>query len=348
MDERLKAIYYDPSHPAGYAGAFVLAKAAGTDLKTVQKWLQGHSTYTLHKPARKRYGSRRYRMSGMDHQWQADLVDMQAYAKENDGYNHILTVIDMFSRYAWAEPIKSKVATNVQQAFERIFQDRKPFKIQTDQGMEFESRAMKEWWARHGIEQFSVKSQFKAAMVERFNRTLKTKMWRVFTNRGKRRWLEILPQLVLAYNASVHRMIGKRPIDITKDNETETWVAQENVTRMKRLPKPRVQVGDHVRLSKVKWTFDKGYLPNWTEEIFVVTRVLPTTPPQIKVKDYNGEEIEGSFYLPEIQKVDKPDEYKIEKVIRTKKVKGKTQYLVKWLGYLASFNSWVDEIRDIV
>ena len=347
MDERLKAIYYDPSHPAGYSGASVLARAAGTDLKTAQKWLQSQTTYSLHKPARRRYGSRRYRMSGMDHQWQADLVDMQAYATENDDFKHILTVIDMFSRYAWAEPVKSKTAPHIQAAFERIFRERKPFKLQTDQGMEFESRAMQVFWARHRIEQFSVKSQFKAAMVERFNRTLKTKMWRVFTHRGNHQWLEILPQLVLAYNASIHRVIGKRPIDITKANETETWVQQENLTQMKRVPKVKVKVGDHVRLSKVKWTFDKGYLPNWTEEIFTVSKILNTVPPQVKVKDYNNEEITGSFYMQEIQIVDKPNEYGVERIIKTRQVRGKTQHFVKWLGYPDTFNSWVDDVHRI-
>ena len=89
----------------------------------------------------------------------------------------------MFSRYGWALPIKSKSPKDVKPAFEEIFKSgRKPFKLQTDSGLEFESGQMKTFFADHNVEQFSVKSQYKAAMVERFNRTLKTKMWRYFTH----------------------------------------------------------------------------------------------------------------------------------------------------------------------
>src|SRR3981189_3263125 len=101
---------------------------------------------------------------------------MQVEAKYNDGYKYILTVIDIFSRYAWAEPLKTNSPLHVKPAFELIFaKGRKPFKMQTDQGTEFESKTMQDFFASHKIKQFSVKPQFKAAIVERFNRTLKAK-----------------------------------------------------------------------------------------------------------------------------------------------------------------------------
>src|SRR5271163_2937345 len=96
-EARLKEMYYDPSHPAAFGGVARLSEATGLSRKAVKAWLQGQSTYTLHKRARVRYGSRKYHVSGMDHQWQIDQVDMQAYASDNDGYKYILTVIDMFS-----------------------------------------------------------------------------------------------------------------------------------------------------------------------------------------------------------------------------------------------------------
>src|SRR3981189_2941824 len=133
---------------------------------------------------------------------------MQVEAKYNDGNKYILTVIDIFSRYAWAEPIKTKSPQHVKPAVELIFSmGRKPFKIQTDQGTEFESRTMQDFFNSHRIHQFSVKSQFKAAIVERFNRTLKAKMWHYFTHANTRKWLDILPKLVQAYNMAEHRSI---------------------------------------------------------------------------------------------------------------------------------------------
>src|SRR5277367_5421641 len=135
MVDKLKEIYYDPSHPASYSGVAKLSAASGLSQKAVKAWLRGQATYTLHKAARVRFGSRKYHVRygwiGMDHQWQMDLVDMQAYAADNDGYKYILTVIDMFSRYAWAVAIKSKSPKDVKPAFESIFVlGRKPLKAQ--------------------------------------------------------------------------------------------------------------------------------------------------------------------------------------------------------------------------
>ena len=126
------------------------------------------------------------------------------------------------------------------------------------------------------------------------------------------------------------------------------WVKQNAPKKQPKPSRRMVKVGDHVRLSKVKNVFGRGFLPNWTEEVYTVTQVLNTRPIQIKVKDYNDDEVEGSFYIQEVQVVDKPETYRIEKIIRTRKVAGKTQYFVKWLGYPASFNSWVDNVESLV
>src|ERR1700727_1692100 len=139
MDDTLKQIYYDPEHEAGYGSVTALVKASGASRRVVEEWLRKQDTYTLHRQARKKFSKRKYRTSGIDSQWQADLVDMAKYGAANDGYKWILTVIDIFSRYAWAEPVRSKVAAHVQEAFEKIFQKgRVPNRLlQTDQGKEF-------------------------------------------------------------------------------------------------------------------------------------------------------------------------------------------------------------------
>ena len=107
--ERLKAIYHDPEHPAAYGGVAKLSRAAGVNAKVTSEWLKEQQAYTLHKPARKtRYKTRKYYTSGIDHQWQADLVDMQQENVQNECFKYILTVIDLFSRYAWAEALRTK------------------------------------------------------------------------------------------------------------------------------------------------------------------------------------------------------------------------------------------------
>ena len=105
-------------------------------------------------------------------------------------------------------------------------------------------------------------------------------------------------------------------------------------------------MGDSVRISKVKDAFEKGYLPIWTTEIFTESRILNTQPPQVKVADYNNEEIRSSFYLPEVQAVDVPPDFEIEEILEQKRERGR---MIKWLGYPASMNSWVDanDIRQL-
>ena len=266
--DRLKEIYYNPEHSAGYASINKLVKASGLSEKQVKTWLKAQPTYTLHKQAQKSYPTRHYIVHDIDEQWQADLADVALLAKKNKGYHFILTVIDLFSRYAWARPLKTKHGSEVAAAFKSIFSEgRIPKRIQTDQGKEFENRQVRALFNEHDIELFSVKSAYKAAVVERFNRTLKTRLWRYFTANVTQKWTDVLQDAVHAYNHSVHRMIKQRPVDVTA-------ATVDQVRDIKRPLPPRgkmdLNVGDKVRISKVKSVFAKGYLPNWTEEIFTI------------------------------------------------------------------------------
>ena len=106
---------------------------------------------------------------------------------------------------------------------------------------------------------------------------------------------------------------------------------------------PKFSVGDKVRISKKKGIFEKGYTPKWTEKIFTISKIQYTDPVTYKITaDYNGEEIKGSFYEQELQKTTQ-ETFRIEKIIRKKGNKS----LVKWLGYPANFNSWVDN-KDLI
>ena len=144
MTSTLQTVYYNPSHPAGFGGVGKLSKATSGSKKQVAKWLEGESTYTLHKPARKKgYPTRPYRTKGIDYQWQADLVEMIPWARENAGNRYILMVIDIFSRYGWARPLKRKTPSEVVSALKSVFATgRKPLMyLQTDQGKEFANYA---------------------------------------------------------------------------------------------------------------------------------------------------------------------------------------------------------------
>ena len=271
MTDILKKVYYNLKHPAGCGSVKKLTKVSGLSVEKVRSWLKKQPTYTLHRQARRKYPTRQYIVHDIDEQWQADLADVSLLARQNGGYRYILTVIDIFSRFAWARPLKTKRGDEVAAAFRNIFQEgRIPKRIQTDQGKEFENRHVRELFAEHNIELFSVKSAYKAAMVERFNRTLKHKLWRYLTSTNKRKWLDVLQDAVHSYNHSVHRVIKRKPATVT---QADVANMREERQESRSKGKDNIRVGDTVRISKVKSVFEKGYLPNWTEELFTVADV---------------------------------------------------------------------------
>ena len=169
-------------------------------------------------------------------------------------------------------------------------------------------------------------------------------MWKRFTVQNNTMYLDMLPKLVAEYNNTKHRSIGMTPVEASKKkNEGDVYLKLYG--KMKRTyTKPKFKVGGKVRISKYKRpVFDKGYTPNWTEEIFTVDKILYTNPITYKIKDELGEEITGSFYELELQKAVQ-DVYRIEKGIRRDARKGKAP--VKWSGYPEKFNSWVD-LKDL-
>ena len=361
IDEALGRIYYDPRSTGSFGGASRLAKAArargvrGVTASKVARFLADEHAYSLHKPARRTYPRNKTYVSGIDAQWQADLADMQSLARDNDGMRYILTVIDVFSKYAWAIPIKDKGAKTMVAAFGDLFkrtEGRVPERLQTDKGTEFLCAPVQRLLRDKGVHHFASQSDKKAAVVERFNRTIKTRLWTYFTANRTKRYVDVLQRLVDSYNASVHRMIRMAPKDVRKKHETEIWrrLYGEGGGSM-RLKPSRVKAGELVRISRWKGNFEKGYLPNWSKETFHVAKVKRHPRTMYEVHDKEGEEVKGNFYAPEVQRV-KFDEYVIERVLKRRKnpTTGRRECLVKWEGWPDSYNSWVEEstIRDHV
>ena len=163
---------------------------------------------------------------------------------------------------------------------------------------------------KYNIHLYSSYSNLKASIIERFNRTLKTNMWKKFSLRGNYKWVDILPDLVDKYNGSVHRAIGMKPRDVTSKDEAR--ILKKLSFKLKKL-KAKFKKGDKVRISKAKHVFEKGYTPNFGTEIFTVVRVARTNPVTYHIKDYKEEPIAGGFYEQELTKVKYPDVYLVKK-----------------------------------
>lgn len=218
-----------------------------------------------------------------------------------------------------------------------------PEKLQTDKGTEFINKRTQTLFEKLSIHWFTTENvEIKCSVIERWNRSLKTRMWKYFTANDTHRWIDVLDKLVENYNRSYHRSIKMTPVEASEE-ENEGMVYR-NLYKQKELRTPKFKVGDKVRISIYKQPFRKGYLPTFTEEMFVIDEVLDTDPPTYRLEDLGGERLVGTFYEPELVKYDKRDAvFKVEKVIR----KEGDKYLVKWLGYPSSFNSWVEE-KDVV
>ena len=139
----------------------------------------------IHKPARRNFKRRHVILKGISDLFQADLVDVKAYSRENKGFKYILTIINVFSKFAWAIALKSKSGKDVAEAFASILKNHNPpDNLQVDQGTEFYNSNFKSLMKKYKINMYSTHSVLKASVIERFNRTLKGKMWKMFSLRG--------------------------------------------------------------------------------------------------------------------------------------------------------------------
>jgi len=170
-------------------------------------------------------------------------------------------------------------------------------------------------------------------------------MYRYFIPKHTRRYTDILQDLLYAYNHTHHRSIGMASADVTADNK-DVVRARLYPVRTKLLDW-KFKEGDKVRIVRQRRPFQKSYIGNWSEEMFVVTARMPTAPVTYKLKDLTGDAIKGTFYSDELQIVSKPDDalFDIERIVKTRKKASKVDYLVKWRGYPEKFNSWVKKLR---
>ena len=188
-----------------------------TSDKQVSEWLAREDAYTLQKPARINYKRNRVIVHGIDIQFQADLVDMSIYTKENDNFKYMLTCIDVFSKYACTRVLKNKTGVEVTKAFESILKKgRIPQKLQTDRRKLFFNKYFQAVTTKYN------NGSIIASIVECFNRTIKGRMWQYLTAVNSKRYIDVLQDLITSYNNSYHRSIKMRPVDVSRENENKT------------------------------------------------------------------------------------------------------------------------------
>jgi len=258
----------------------------------------------LHRKVVRKFQKRRIITNGIDDIWAADLLIMSQYASQNKGYKYILNVIDTFSKYLFAVPLKKKTGKETAEAFARIIKTSKrcPKKLHVDRGKEFVNKDFEKMLKKFDIQMYHTFNEEKSAIAERVNRTINEKLKLRFEIAQKHRWYDILAGIIREYNEQdIHRSIGTTPAKVTKSNEDEIREKLFPITDIK-LDKPSFHIGDAVRIPCYKNLFGNKYKRNWTKEIFYVSEVHLTMPVTYSIRDENDEPILGHFYRAELLK----------------------------------------------
>ena len=246
-----------------------------------------------------------------DETWPADLIDKSSLSKDNKNCKFILTVIDIFTKYAWAIPLMNQSGLSITNGFKTILSEgRKPEKLWVDRGSEFYNKTFKSLLKEYGtgkaasgisettsqIELYSTYSDLKAVFIERFNRKLLHIINKPMFINGDGNWVNILNDAVVTYSNNIYSTINMKPVDASNNpDKVKYYVNSTKAT-------PKFNVGDYVRNVDKRNIFSKGYTSNWNRELFKVNEVLKTHPPTYKIEDINGEIIEGKYYEQELLK----------------------------------------------
>ena len=314
--EFLNEYYFNPENPGSFAGPIKVRQILkdhgfNVTLRDVKQWLQDQDAYSLHRQATYKFKRKRIVTSGLDDMWDADLADVSNIAQYNQPYRYWLVVIDVFSRFLWLLPIASKHHTHMVQAFKHIFDStpRRPKRIRTDKGTEFTNRSVTRLMETEGIKSITTKNETKANYAERVIKTVKSLLYRYFLHRQTYHYVDVLPQIVHNYNNRPHTSLnGLTPSDITKDNEARVWKKMYvDTSKRNRRVRFKFNINDKVRISHLKYAFQRDYHQKWTEEVFIVrNRIQESNHKLYQLKDYSDENIDGYFYEMELQKVRKP------------------------------------------
>lgn len=352
----LDRIYNDPESPAAFGGKKQLLvegrKVLGSKLRQedVDHYLRNHRTYTLMRPRRVHFERTKTIAAGFMTDVQADMADMQKLEDTNDGYKYILVVIDVLSKQLFVHPCREKSAEETVRAFKEILKQMpiKPQRIFTDLGTEFKNRKLKAFCKKEDIEKYEATSPYvKATVAERAIRTLKQRIYRYFAQHQTENWVDVIQKIVDGINRSPSRVHGLRPIDVNSENAQEVWKRMygDALSTKPRKIKTKLKEGDFVKMSRGKHIFEKGYYPNWGDEILEIDAVKKQSGPiRYKLRDDKGEEFKGSFYDEELQKVrkDAETEYRIEREYqRRRQPDGTYKILVKFMGYRDK--EWIHE-----
>ena len=368
IDKYLKSVYFNAAKSGSFSGITQFYNAVKADGKydlsqyLVAKWLRGNDVYTTTRKVTPKFLRPPLKVAGIDNIWEIDLADLSQFASDNDGYKYILMCLDVFSRYLWARPLKSKLGKEVSKALISILEstDRKPLAIRSDGGHDCHNHDITQLVLEpNDIKQYITHNELQANYVERCNKTIKSRLWRNFRYRMKPVWIDILDKIVKSYNNSLHSSIGRTPASVNHDNETAVALDQFLIRQKKyprymktmadRIKNPKrfkLHVGNNVRIPETRTNARREYKEKWSGEVFIITERFHRQGLNVyKLKDMKDKPVEGTFAEAELQRVnyDPNGVFFIDEVVG-KKLIDKVPYVeIKWYRWPKKFNSFIPE-----
>lgn len=354
-EQLLQQLYTDPGHPASLSSArrlWLAARARHRSLRLsdVQRWLTGNETWTKYARARHRYPTNPWVVAGLNSCHHADLAFFNDLRRWNDGYSTLLVSVDVLSRFICVEPLRSKTAQHVAEAYERMLgreADRIPSRLVTDKGGEFMGGPFQRLLRDYRIQHVLPKNPtVKACYAENAIWRIKNKLEKYMNAVNSFRWIDCIGKIVSSLNATLLPSIGMAPVDVNHQNAD--FVHQRlyvDGRQQQQKPRQTFQKGDVVRISLARSTFSKGSRrQRFSEELFQVHKILWRERRACYVlKDLAGEILDAFFYTEELQRfVPAADQsYPINRILRRRVRNGKKELFVSFRGYPPKFNQWI-------
>lgn len=352
-EAHLRRAYTTPGEKVAFSG-LTNAKREYPRLKErqISDVLSSVHTYTLHREVKRVNVFNPFFIYNLRQQIQIDLIDVSKLQEYNNGVCFLFVAIDCFSKKTWIIHQKNKRGATTLKSFKNLMQflgDKPPKSIFFDRGTEFCNALVYDYIRGLNIKLHHPNSEFKAAIVERVNRSIQDIIFKYLTENETFHFLDVMNELLRSYNERYHRTIKMSPSDA--EDATNHVIVRSNLNeyydkaRSKRTKRVRFKVGDTVRLAKLKHQFQRGYNERFKRELFEVVEIFTRMPiTQYALKSLNNQEvIVGKFYANELQKHSSKI-FRIEEVMKSRTLKnGKKQHYVRWQDFDESHNSWVDD-----
>ena len=249
-------------------------------------------------PPRKKYPTNKKVYNNIDEIWSIDLADFSDYKTSNNkGYRYIFIIIDNYSKYLWAIPLKNKYSQTITNEFSIILtkSKRKPLKLESDRGSEWYNSVFQNFLKTKNIQHYSRYTDKGPSIAERVIRTTRNLLKKPVFEKGKADWLSELPSVIKQYNNTIHHSIKMTPVQASKRSNEKLVFSNLQDRRVRQ--KPNFKLGDLIRTADIKRVFSKGHSTNWSYKLYTITEVIHDTIPSYRI-DYLPERYNENLLLP--------------------------------------------------